>query len=220
MKLLLTSTGICNQSIADELIRLVGIPPQEIRVGLIPTAANAERGEKSWFLQQLVDLNKFGFTWIDIIDFSAPGVDWKERLQGVNTIFMSGGNTYHLLNEVRKHSLDSWLLENLDRYTYIGASAGSVLVTPTIDIAGVEFADINYCGIRDTKGLDLVGYEISPHSFSAFSMDSNRKYWEQSNAKYPLYCIDDETALVVEGGCESEPRVVSEGKWEVLGMSA
>jgi len=42
MKLLLTSAGITNQSIAQALIDLVGKSPKDTRIGFIPTAKNVE----------------------------------------------------------------------------------------------------------------------------------------------------------------------------------
>ena len=137
MKLLLTSNGITNSSIASSLDKLLIKPKEEIKIGLIPTAANVEEGNKDWFLEQFTDLHNFGFTNIDIVDISAADVQWKERLEKVDIIYVSGGNTFHLLNQVRRTGFDTWLKENLDNKVYVGTSAGSIIITPTIAIAGV-----------------------------------------------------------------------------------
>ena len=53
MKLLLTSGGITNKSIADALFELVGKKPEDTALVFIPTAANVETGDKSWFINDL-----------------------------------------------------------------------------------------------------------------------------------------------------------------------
>ena len=58
MKLLLTSAGIRNQSLADTLISLVGKPVGEITVGFIPTAANVEPGNKDYRTVRFTNIQK------------------------------------------------------------------------------------------------------------------------------------------------------------------
>ena len=71
MKLLLTSNGISNQSIANALESLADKKANAIKIGFIPTAANVEGKNKDWFVNQFINLRKFGFNWIDVIDPSA-----------------------------------------------------------------------------------------------------------------------------------------------------
>src|SRR2546430_1757278 len=113
MKLLLTSTGITNDLIASSLEKLLNKSREEAAIGFIPTAANVEEGKKDWFIKQFTDLLHFGFNNIDIIDISATDVDWKTRLEKVDVIYIGGGNTFHLLNQVRITGFDNWLKENI-----------------------------------------------------------------------------------------------------------
>jgi len=71
MKLLLTSSGITNDSIANALFELVGKKPEQTKVVFIPTASNVEVGDKGWLINDLVNLQKRGFAEIDIVDVSA-----------------------------------------------------------------------------------------------------------------------------------------------------
>lgn len=208
MKLLLTSAGITNQSIANELVRLVGKDPSEIKIGFIPTAANVEEGNKDWFINQFNNLIKYGFTWIDIIDISASGTDWQNRLVDVDVILVCGGNTFHLLDQVRKTGFDNWLKENLDKKIYVGISAGSIITAPTIAIAGIDNGDVNIPGIEDLTGLTMINFEVSPHTPENVSHEANKKYRE--TIQNELYAFDDNTAVSVE---ETTLKVVSEGKW-------
>lgn len=208
MKLLLTSAGITNQSLANALISLVGKPVEEITIGFIPTAANVEPGNKDWYIAQFTNLQKYGFTWIDVVDISAPGVAWGERLADVDVILVGGGNTFHLLDQVRKTKFDDWLSVNLENKVYVGISAGTIIATPSIAVAGVDDGDVNNSGITDVTGLHFVDFEISVHTPESVSHEGNKKYRE--TILNELYALDNESGIVVENG---KVDVVSEGTW-------
>jgi peptidase E len=61
MKLLLTSGGLTNKSIADALFELVGKRPEETSLVFIPTASNVEMGDKGWLIDDLANLKKTEF---------------------------------------------------------------------------------------------------------------------------------------------------------------
>ncbi|MDB5188072.1 MAG: hypothetical protein JWO50_592 [Candidatus Kaiserbacteria bacterium] len=208
MKLLLTSAGITNQSIADSLIDLVGKKVEDIKIGFIPTAANIEKGNKDWFIRQFIDLYAYGFTWIDIVDISIPEIDWKNRFAETDVIMVSGGNTFYLLEQIRKAGFAEWLKTIQDTKVYVGISAGSIVATPSIAIAAVDNGDINYSNLTDLNGFGLVDFEVSPHTPEQVSNEGNLNYIKSSGAK--LYGIDNQSAIRVVDG---EVGAVSEGVW-------
>ncbi|HIA91566.1 TPA: hypothetical protein EYO12_00425 [Candidatus Saccharibacteria bacterium] len=213
MKLLLTSAGIANQSIADSLSELTDKKPEQTKIGFIPTAMNVEGANKNerWYLGLIDNLRRFGFGWIDLIDISAADVDWRTRLNEVDVVFVGGGNTFHLLNQARKTGFDQWVKKNIKNKVYVGVSAGSILATPTIEVARIEPADPNLCGLTNLTGLGLIDFEIEPHC------DQKRfrvvEKWAEQNKK-KIYALDDECALKV---INRSIEVVSEGAWEFYG---
>jgi dipeptidase E len=209
MKLLLTSTGITNDALARALTQLTGKKPEDVKIGFIPTAANVEEGNKDWFIGQLTNLNKYGYSWIDIIDPSAAGVDWETRLSETDVVYISGGNTFHLLDQVRKTGFDTWLEAHKQDKIFVGSSAGSILMTPSIAVAGVEPGDPNLPGIADLRGMSWVTFEISPHVPEMVAPESSIAY--QSTTGCELYLIDDSTGILVEDGTI---EVITEGKWK------
>lgn len=211
MKLLLTSAGIRNQDLANALAELIGKPAVETKVGLIPTAENVEAGSKDFLLSQYDSLRSYGYNWIDIIDPSAEGTDWKARLEAVDIIFVSGGNTFHLLNEVRKTGLGDWLRRNIHDKVYVGVSAGSIITTPNISVASIDDGDENLIGLTDLTGLGLVDFEVSPHTPDWVSYEANEEYAQ--NIPNKLYLIDDETGIKV---VDSSVVVVGMGKHRVI----
>lgn len=210
MKLLLTSGGVRTSGIADELKKMVGKPASETKVAFIPTAVNVEAGNKEWFVDQFINLWRYGFCWIDIVDPSAANVhDWKMRLAAADVIFVSGGNTFHLLEQSRACGLDDWLKQNLQGKVYVGSSAGSVLAAPTIAVAGLANADPNITNLQDLRGLELVDFEFIPHYISFFSPKVVEQY--AKNAQRVVYAGDDTTAIGVVDG---KTTVISEGAWK------
>lgn len=206
MKLLLTSAGVTNQKIADALLELAG---KNLKVAFVTTAANVEEGNKDWYLGQIDNLRKFGFDWIDIVDPSAAAVDWRTRLSQVGIIFISGGNTFHLLDQYRKTGLADWLNKNLNKFVYVGVSAGTIVATPCLDVCNIPPSDANLPGLTDLTALGWVNFEVEPHC------DTKRfvtmKKWAEEENKI-IYAIDDDTAIQVVG---SKVEVLSAGKWEL-----
>lgn len=209
MKLLLTSGGITNTTIAEALATLVAKPLKNVKVGFVPTAANYEAGNKDWFVRQLVHLQQFGYEWIDIVDPSAADVSWATRLADADVIFVSGGNTFHLLNQFRKTGFDKWLQTALDHKVYVGASAGSIVATPSIEGSGVEGGDRNSVKLRDLKGLNLANFELLPHIGNGIAVQTAERYAQMTQNVF--YAIDDETAIKVDS---NKVTVVSEGRWQ------
>lgn len=191
--MLLTSGGITNQTIADALDRLIGKAPAETKIGFIPTAAHAEPGNKDWFLGQLDALRQYGWKWIDVVDIANSVINWQSRLMQVDVLFVSGGNTFYLLNAVRKSGFDKWLQKNLQDKVYVGASAGSIIMTPSIEVATIPPADDNFLKLKNLSGLDIVDVEIEPHC------DQNRssviKKWAEKYSRH-IFAIDDQSALL------------------------
>ena len=210
MKLLLTSAGITNRSIADALLDMVGKDARFIKVAFIPTAANVEEGDKvAWFFRQYEDLRRIGITWIDMIDFAALDVDWRTRLDMCDVLYLSGGNTFYLLDQIRKQGFDDYLKTALDSKVYVGGSASSITMTPSIDVAAIPPGDPNLPNLTDLTGLGYVDFEIEPHcdedrfaTVDAYAKEHNKK----------IYAIDDQTAIKVIG---DRIEVVSEGRLKI-----
>ena len=208
MKLLLTSAGITTEAIATALHKLVGDGNK--KVGFITTSANVEAGNKDWYFAQITNLQKHGYDWIDVIDPSAPGVEWQKRLAEVGIVFVSGGNTFHILDQARKTGLDVWLKEHIETIVYVGVSAGSILATPSIGISPVDNGDQNLPGITDLTGLGFVNFEISPHTPEMVSIKGNETYARSMARK--LYAVNDRSAIVVQG---TKRELIIDGRyWE------
>ena len=208
MKLLLTSKGVTNHTIAQALADLVGKSPYDTKIGLIPTARNAESMRRGGYVGQFLDLWKHGYDLIDVIDPSADDIDWQNRLKDVDVIYVAGGNTFHLLNQARKTGFDRWLHIHIKDKVYVGNSAGTILATPTIEVANMPPRDNNFMNLTDLTGLNWVNFEVEPHCdkdrFAVVEKYATKK-------SYPVYAIDDLSAIKVD---DKKVEVISEGTWK------
>jgi dipeptidase E len=217
MKLLLTSGGITNKSIADALFDLVGKKPQDTSLVFIPTAANTEKGDKSWFIDDLLNLKKQNFKSIDIADISAVDEKiWRPKLEEVDVLFFEGGNTYHLMEWINKSGLASLLPELLKNKVYVGLSAGSMVTSKdlTLRISQIAYEE-DLDKTEDMPGLNFVDFYLLPHLNSPYFEKLREDFIREAVQGIPekIYVLDDNSALkVVDGKVE----VISEGKWFVI----
>ncbi len=211
MRLLLTSAGIVNDSIAKSLFKLADKPAAELKVAFIPTAANIEDGNKvAWFFRQYDDLRRIGIEWIDMVDFADADVDWRSRLDACDVLYLTGGNTFYLLDQMRKQHFDDYLSKALADKVYVGGSASSITMTPSIDVAAIPPGDPNLPGLTDLTGLKYVDFEIEPHCDEA-RFGTVEAYAKEHGKK--IYAIDDQTAIEIS---DDNLTVVSDGKWKLF----
>jgi dipeptidase E len=215
MKLLLTSGGIRNQSIAKALEELANKPLSQLKITFIPTASNLESGNKDWLIDDLRRLSFLGFAEIDIVDVSAlPQSVWEKRLKQADVLFVEGGNTYHLMYWLNQSGLSEILPEFLKSKIYVGVSAGTIVTTPSLINADFEKKPAQDIGdVIYDQGLGLVDFMIEPHVNSTYFPESNFENLEKRSKKYsyPIYGLDDNSAIKID---DNKIEVVSEGVWK------
>jgi dipeptidase E len=127
------------------------------------------------------------------------------KLLASDIIYLAGGNTFHFLLHLRR----SGLLAVLRRFAarggvLAGLSAGAVLLTPHIGLAGYPpfDRDENECGLPESRyrSLALVQFEFFPHYCNS------RRYREalltySEWGEGPVYACRDGSGIVVEGDC-------------------
>ncbi len=215
MKLLLTSSGITNTSIADALRELLGKPFEKSAIVFVPTAANVEKGDKTWLAEDMNNLKKLGFSSFDVIDISAvPKSVWLPGFEAADVLVFGGGNTSHLLTWLNKSGVAGELPRLLKTKVYMGISAGSMVTAKTVSLSKEGILYYETVGsFVDSKGLGFIDFEIRPHlnspDFPKVRLDFLEKIAEET--KKPFYAIDDTSAVKVDG---NKISVVSEGKWK------
>ena len=217
MKLLLTSGGITNTSIANALFNLVGKKPENTKVVFIPTASNIEVGDKNWFINDLVNLQKLNFEEIDIADISAVKEKmWRPKFEKADILFFEGGNTYHLMEWINKSGLINILPELLKTKVYVGVSAGSIVTNKdlALKISQIVYEE-DLDKTKNMPALNFVNFYFLPHlnspDFKKLRKDFIKDTVQGITEK--IYVLDDNSALKVVDG---EVEVVSEGQWFMI----
>ena len=210
MNLLLTSTGITNETIKNKFLEMVGKQPQDIVLAYIPTAVNvASVPDKRWAVDNIIRIHDMGIGTIDIVDFSAIPKDlWLPRLKAADVLFVEGGTPTYLLDKMKEAGLDQLLTTELSDKVYVGCSAASSILGKVI----VKNAKDTPEGYKVHQGLGIVDFSIRPHFFrpdrTQFNEDTIADLAKKYNSVF--YAIDDETAIAIQG---DRIEVVSEGKW-------
>lgn len=214
MKLLLTSAGISNASLASALLALARRPAEELKVAFVPTAANVEQGDKGWLVKDLVCLKDLKPASLDIVDFSAVSRDvWLPRFEEADVLVFGGGNTFHLMYHLEKSGLKELLPRLLKTRVYVGISAGSMVASRKVLTS--QSARLYYDKIgpyQDEEGLGLVDFQIRPHLNSPHFPNVRDEYLKKTaeQLRETIYAIDDETAVKV---VDDKTEIVSEGEW-------
>ena len=168
------------------------------KILFIPTATNVDEYKKYIHLTQKV-FEDFGYEVenFDISVFSEETV--KEKISETKIIFVSGGNTFYLLQELKKKNLISYLREKIENgLLYIGESAGSVITAPNIEYADIVDDKALATELNDYTGLNLVDFYVVPHFEEEPFVESSRKVVELYKDKLDLKVINNKEVVLVE----------------------
>lgn len=220
MKLLLTSGGVSNASIRNELVEMLGKPIDACNALCIPTAewghpactpGSAWRFASGTGQGTMVGLGWKSVGLLELTALPSMGADrWRNWVLGADALLVDGGDaTYLGYWMIRSGLLD--LLKTLPNMVWVGMSAGSMVMTPRI---GDDFVSWKP-GTGSDKTLGLVDFAIYPHLDNPMLRNNtlaNAEKWA-ATIDCPAYAIDDQTAITV---VEDRVEVVSEGQWKVL----
>ena len=177
------------------------------KILFIPTANNVDEYKKYIHLTQKV-FEDFGYEVenFDISVFSEETV--KEKISETKIVFVSGGNTFYLLQELKKKNLISYLREKIENgLLYIGESAGSVITAPNIGYADIVDDKALATELNDYTGLNLVDFYVVPHFEEEPFVESSRKVVELYKDKLDLKVINNKEVVLVEN---DDFRIVKE----------
>ena len=220
MKHLLTSGGITNASIHDALVDLLGKPIAESSALCIPTATYANPGgaERAWkFIagrEPRTPMCELGWRSLGVLELTAlPSLDeghWVPVVEETDVLLVNGGDPLYLCYWMRESGLAD-LLPSLRETVYVGLSAGSMVMSPSI---GEDFV-----GWKPPTGgdesLGMVDFAIFPHLDLEDLPENTMADAERwaAGMSVPCYAIDDQTAIRV---ADDSVEVVSEGHWKLF----
>ncbi len=167
---------------------------------LIPTAAKAEGGNSIYIRKQRRVLEKLGLN-ICLLDISAAGSnEISAKLQNSDIIYIGGGNTFYLLQELKRSGADKLIKKQvLLGKAYIGESAGAVVAAPCIDY--IEDMDKRDAApnLKNCSALGLVDFYTLPHMNSFPFIRASRMIAEKHSNDLKLLPITNRQAVCVCG---------------------
>src|ERR671920_1552621 len=221
MRLLLTSAGIKNASIHEALVELLGKPIAEANALCIPTAMYGHPmvgpGPGVWrFIsgRSAEPMCELGWQSLGVLELTAlPSIDkerWVPLVRETDVLLVAGGDALYLCHWMRESGLAE-LLPSLGETVWVGLSAGSMVMTPTV---GDDFIQWRPPTGDDTT-LGFVDFSICPHLAADGMPGNSMTEAEQWAAGIPntAYAMDDQTAITV---VDDVVDFVSEGNWEQL----
>lgn len=191
----LTSTGLSNEAVRNAFLQEAG----ERRDQHIAIVTNAARDGKENTYVRLAEkqFRDSGFSAIFFIDVE---IDPLSLIQDAEIMYVAGGNTFTLLKKIRSSGADKILFERLttdNHLLYMGVSAGSIILTPTIRIANEVAPDPNEEGLTDFSGLSIFSEEICPHYTE--KIETELREYEMRHSVH-VRRMSNEEALLLKNG--------------------
>lgn len=204
--LLLTSGGM--PQMYDEIIKLLQKPAYDVTVAFVNTAHKymLEGGidDKDIDLQIMRDLG-FNVQEVDIEGMNKNQI--MDIFQLKDIIFVDGGNTFYLLNAMRKCGFEGVIRKLLKQgKVYVGVSAGSIVAGKTIKPA-VWLGDKNI-GLKKLKGLGLVSFDIFVHYTPEWMDIIKKQIPDEKKRIKSLKILTDDQAILVQG---KEAHLIGDG---------
>lgn len=191
--LLLTSTGLSSPNVLNKFLEIIDGAKNK-QVAIVTTAAEGKETNKYSQLanKQFVDL---GFSIVDFVDLET---DLAKDLSMYDVVYVCGGNTFKLLKFARvanfKNSVESLLKKG---GVYIGVSAGSIIIGPSVEIANEVRPDPNTVGLSDFTGFGIINTTVMPH-YSP-EIEEQVKIFENKH-NIIIDRIDNSQAILIQEG--------------------
>lgn len=137
-------------------------------------------------------LKSFSFSVRGIHEFDKP----KEAIENAEAIFVGGGNTFVLVDQLHRLELMEPLRMILDKgIPYLGTSAGSNIVGPNVKTTN----DMPIVHPKSLDALGLIPFNINPHYLDP-DPDSTHKGETRETRIKEFHCYNETTVIGLREG--------------------
>jgi dipeptidase E len=187
----LTSTGLSSKSVYDKFVEIKN--SKNLKKAVMITTASTDKENNQYNQMGLSQLKSAGIEVVDFYDFEN---DEPKDLSSYDVIYVCGGNTFKLMKFSREANFDKDIKSLLERGgVYVGVSAGSLIVGPSIQIANEVHSDRNEVGLIDFSGFNIIDLIIFPH-YSPDIEEEIKLFEGKNNVKVER--IDNSQAILIE----------------------
>ena len=170
------------------------------KVLFIPTASLVE--EINFYVDEAREVFKnleMKLEELEISKLSEESI--KQKLSETNYLYISGGNSFFLLQALKEKNLISFIKERINEgMIYIGESAGAIVAAKNIDYSkwmddNIDILDKNF---KDFSALDLVDFYLVPHLGEFPFEEKTQTIVEKYKNKLNIVAINNSQAVIVE----------------------
>lgn len=175
--------------------------PKGMKIAFITTAADVYE-EKPWMDADKKRLLDLGFSVAEYDLKAKVEAEVEKDLQPYDGIFVCGGNTFYLLQHILESGFDKVVKKFIaEGKPYIGSSAGSVVMGPTIEPVKALDNSGEAKNLTSFVGLGVVDFVMLPHY-------GKEKYEERYQNIIKEWCdrakllplTDDQAVIVTDAG--------------------
>lgn len=141
----------------------------------------------------------------EVLDLPVVGADARAAAQvlaGCDAVYVAGGETFTLLDDLRTSGLDRVLTDAArGGLTYVSSSAGSLVAGPSVEPAAALDDPGQAPGLSDYRGLGLTQWVVLPHaqgSLPPYPIDAYAHAVADHGRQWPLLLLRDGQALLVD----------------------
>ncbi len=170
------------------------------KVVFIPTASLHEKFA-FYVAADRKALQELGMIVEDLEIANTSSEEIAKTITRADYIFVSGGNTYFLLQELKRKGADKMIVEHINKgKLYIGTSAGSVLLSK--DIGYIQYMDTTDAAPDlngDYTALSVVDFYIVPHATNFPFRKTVQKTIKAFSEALDIRAISNHQVIVVDG---------------------
>jgi len=168
-------------------------------VAFIPTASLPE-SVKFYVSAGRKALAKLGLIVDELEVSKATAEEISRKLKENDYIYVTGGNTFFLLQELKKTGADKIIAEQIKSgKLYIGESAGAIIVSPNIEYVKDMDSTKKAPELKSFDALNVVDFYPIPHHTNFPFKKAVEKIIEKYQTDLKLYPISNSQAILVNG---------------------
>ena len=123
----------------------------------------------------------------------------KNKIEKANYLYVSGGNTFYLLQELKRKNLIDFIKNRVNfGMTYIGESAGAIITSKDIEYNYLMDDKTIAKDLKDYLGLNLVDFYVVPHLNEFPFEESAKQTVEKYKDKLNIIAINNSQAIIVK----------------------
>ncbi len=168
-------------------------------VTFIPTASRVER-VTFYVSAGKQALEQLGLI-VQVLEISTATHDEiRTKLEGNDYIYVTGGNTFYLLQELKRTGADRMIINEVNAgKLYIGESAGAIITAKSVEYVKEMDNAKKAPDLKSYDGFNLAAFYTLPHFQSPPFQKATRKIMERYSQALSLLPIGNKEAVLVNG---------------------